>query len=49
MNGGRDFEESWEREVGKEGRDIVSLRYEDGVWSAGQACEYVRAKVLGDS
>ena len=27
---------------------MVSLRYEDGVWGAGQACENVRAKVLED-
>ena len=49
MDGGRDFEEGWEREIGNEGWDMVSLRYEDGVWGAGQACENVRAKVLEDS
>ena len=49
MNGGRDFEEGWEREIGKEGWYMVSLRYEDGVWGAGQACENVRSKVLEDS
>ena len=48
MNGGRDLEEGWEREIGKEGWDMVSLRYEDGVWGAGQACKNVRAKVLED-
>ena len=46
MNGGRNSEQGWEREIGKEGWDIVSLRYKDGVWGAGQACENVRAKVL---
>ena len=49
MNGGRDFEEGWEREIGKEGWDMVSLRYEDGVRGAGQAGENVGAKVLEDN
>ena len=49
MNGGRDFEEGREREIGKKGWDMVSLRYEDWVWGAGQACENVRAKILEDS
>ena len=46
MNGGRHSEGGWEREMDKEGWDMVSLRYENGVWGASQACEYVRTKVL---
>lgn len=46
MNGGRDVEGGWAREIGKEGGDMVGLMYENGVWAAREACEYVRAKIL---
>ena len=46
MNGGGDVEGGWEREVGEEGGYMVGLMYENGVWSAGETREYVRAKVL---
>ena len=48
VNGWRDFEGGWEREVGKEGRDMVGLMYENRVWGARETCEYVRAKILKD-
>lgn len=48
VNGGRDSEGGWEREIGKGGGDVVRLVYENRVWGAGEACEYVRAEVLED-
>ena len=46
VNGRRDLERCREREVGEEGGDMVSLMYENRIWSTGEACEYVCAKVL---
>ena len=46
MNGGRNLEGCWAREVGEEGGDMISLMYENGVWDARETCEDVCAKVL---
>lgn len=46
VNDGRNLEEGWEREVGEKVGYMVGLMYENGVWGAGEACEYVCAKVL---
>ena len=46
VDGGRDFEKGWEREVGEKGGNMVGLMHENGVWGTREACEYVRAKVL---
>ena len=48
MNGGGDLKGGWEWEIGKERGNVVGMMYENGVRGAGEACEYVRAKVLGD-
>ena len=46
VNGTGDLEEGLKRKVGKERRDAVGMMYEYRVWGAGEAGEYVRAKVL---
>lgn len=46
VHGGRYRERGWEREVGEEGGYMVGLMDENWVRGAGEACEYVRAKVL---
>ncbi len=48
MNGMRNLEGDREREIGKERGHMVGLMYENGVWGAREAGEYVRAKVLKD-
>lgn len=49
VNGGRYLEGGWEREIGKVGGNVVGLMYENRIWGAGEAGEYVRAEVLIDS
>ena len=46
VNGGRDLKKGWEREVGEKVGYMVDLMYKNGVWGTGEACEYVRPKVL---
>ena len=48
MNGGRDFKGGWKREIGKKRGDVVRLMYENRIWGAREAREYIRAKVLKD-
>ena len=46
VDGGRDLEKGWEREVGEKGGNVVGLMHENGVRGTGEACKYIRAKVL---
>ena len=46
MNRGGDLQRGWEWEIDKERGDMIRLMYENGVWGAGEACKYVRTKVL---
>ena len=48
VNGRRELERGWERKIDKEGGGVIGLMYEHGVWVAGEAREYVGAKVLKD-